>query len=113
MRMKPIMCGGKPFSFPIPCSTSIRFEGAEQKTIHQGDVMDLCSGVVAYSEDGMPIPFKVTPCRIDSNILGRHEVVYEAGRTVYKRYITVIKDSAEAVVCNAIVCESVVVCEEE
>lgn len=129
----PSFCGGSRLpTFPEePCS-NLRFTGLTDVTIAQGDPFDLEAGVHAYDGNGDEIAFTYTPTSIDTSVEGEYVVTYTATgvsdslkpsmrsdfdlyivkcgneKVTAQRTITVVSEGA--VVCTAIVCQSLVAC---
>lgn len=129
----PHMCSawGVPIMADAPCD-NIYFTGVTDITISVGDEINLADGVHAYDGTGKEIAFTYSPTSIDTSEIGEYVVTYtasgigglikptmcgknavhmtECGYGTVKAYRTVTVEATDAVVCEALACESLAVC---
>lgn len=132
--MIPNICGGIniPTLHDVACG-SIRFEGITDISVYLHDSVDLTQGVHAYDGEGNEISYTYSPSQIDTSVAGSYIVTYiavGASRSIKpsmcgknalvltecenyggaKAYREVNVGLADAVVCEAKICEAVVGC---
>lgn len=129
----PSMCGRSRLpTFSDSACEQVHFTGITDTTIYVGDTIDLEQGIHAYDGNGNEIVYAYTPTSIDTSVAGEYVVTYTAsgsgtalmpsmcgdmalhtincGNETAVEYRTITVLSKDAVVCEAIVCESPIGC---